>query len=233
MHVHVQLHQKVALVTGSTDGFGEDICLALGRAGAHVFAHTFDDQVKAEAICDAVRKEGGKASVIVSPLTMPNDANVMVKQVIDTCGALHILVNQAEKASDASLEELSDLTWIDAVEATVNSAFLSCQAAARHMLEQKEGCVINVSSSASVTGDGGIAYATSKSMLNAMTKGLSRELKGQGIRVLGLAPPPLHLQNNNKQILGSVAHMTVFLSSAYGAFTDGETIMLDGGESAG
>ena len=46
MHVHVQLHQKAALVTDSTDGFGEAICLALARAGAHVFIHTFRDESK-------------------------------------------------------------------------------------------------------------------------------------------------------------------------------------------
>lgn len=65
-------------------------------------------------------------------------------------------------------------------------------------------------------------------MLNAMTKGLAREFKDKGIRVLALLPPPLHLIPNAEQIKESVAHMTVFLSTSYGAFTDGAAIMLDG-----
>nr|WGD97400.1 SDR family NAD(P)-dependent oxidoreductase [Bacillus safensis] len=61
--MHVQLHQKAALVTGSTDGFGEAICLALARAGAHVFLHTFHDESKAKTIREDIQKMGGTKRV--------------------------------------------------------------------------------------------------------------------------------------------------------------------------
>ncbi|MEK4685423.1 SDR family NAD(P)-dependent oxidoreductase [Bacillus sp. FSL M8-0256] len=233
MHVHVQLHQKVALVTGSTDGFGEAICLALARAGAHVFLHTFHDESKAKTIREDIQKMGGQASIIQNPLETPSDATRMLRQVIDTCGKLDILVNQAEQGADAELDDVSPDEWVDEVESAVNTVFLSSQAAVWHMVDQKQGCIINISSSGSITGDGGISHATSNSMLNAMTKGLAREFKDKGIRVLALLPPPLDLVPDTEQIKETVAHMTVFLSTSYGAFTDGAAIMLDGGESAG
>ncbi|USD83969.1 SDR family NAD(P)-dependent oxidoreductase [Bacillus safensis] len=233
MHVHVQLHQKAALVTGSTDGFGEAICLALARAGAHVFLHTFHDESKAKTIREDIQKMGGQASIIQNPLETPRDATRMLKQVIDTCGKLDILVNQAEQGAGAELDDVSPNEWVDEVESAVNTVFLSSQAAVWHMVDQKQGCIINISSSGSITGDGGISHATSNSMLNAMTKGLAREFKDKGIRVLALLPPPLHLVPDREQIKETVAHMTVFLSTSYGAFTDGAAIMLDGGESAG
>ncbi|MGG1696350.1 SDR family NAD(P)-dependent oxidoreductase [Bacillus zhangzhouensis] len=234
MHVHVQLHQKAALVTGSTDGFGEAICLALARAGAHVFIHTFYDESKAKTISEDIQKMGGQSSIIMNPLETPRDATNMMRQVIDTCGKLDILVNQAEqKAGTELVAGVSPDRWVDEVESTVNTAFLSSQAAVWHMVDHKQGCIINISSSGSITGDGGMSHATSNSMLNAMTKGLAREFKDKGIRVLALLPPPLHLLPNTEQIKETVAHMTVFLSTSYGAFTDGAAIMLDGGESAG
>ncbi|MFJ6205012.1 SDR family NAD(P)-dependent oxidoreductase [Bacillus pumilus] len=88
--MHVQLHQKAALVTGSTDGFGEAICLALARAGAHVFLHTFYDESKARSIYEDIQKMGGQASIIMNPLETPRDATRMLRQVIDTCGKLDI-----------------------------------------------------------------------------------------------------------------------------------------------
>lgn len=230
MHVHVQLHQKAALVTGSTDGFGEAICLALARAGAHVFLHTFYDESKARSIYEDIQKMGGQASIIMNPLETPRDATRMLRQVIDTCGKLDILVNQG---AEAELDAAHPDKWVDEVESAVNTVFLSSQAAVWHMVDQKQGCIINISSSGSITGDGGISHATSNSMLNAMTKGLAREFKDKGIRVLALLPPPLHLVSDTEQIKETVAHMTVFLSTSYGAFTDGAAIMLDGGESAG
>ncbi|AOZ87598.1 short-chain dehydrogenase [Bacillus xiamenensis] len=231
--MHVQLQQKAALVTGSTDGFGEAICLALAQAGAHVFIHTFHDESKAKSIREDIQKMGGKASIIMNPLQTPHDAKFMMRQVIDTCGKLDILVNQVEQRADAVLTGVSPDKWVDEVEGTVNTVFLSSQAAVWHMVDQKQGCIINISSSGSITGDGGMSHATSNSMLNAMTKGLAREFKDKGIRVLALLPPPLHLLPDKEQIKETVAHMTVFLSTSYGAFTDGSAIMLDGGESAG
>ncbi|PCK21996.1 short-chain dehydrogenase [Bacillus pumilus] len=231
--MHVQLHQKAALVTGSTEGFGEAICLALARAGAHVFIHTFHDESKANIIGEEIQKTGGKASIIMNPLETPRDATRMMRQVIDTCGKLDILVNQADQKAGSQLAGVNPDVWVDDVESAVNTVFLSSQAAVWHMVDHKQGCIINISSSGSITGDGGISHATSNSMLNAMTKGLAREFKDKGIRVLALLPPPLHLLDDTEQIKETVAHMTVFLSTSYGAFTDGAAIMLDGGESAG
>lgn len=169
----------------------------------------------------------------MNPLETPRDATRMLRQVIDTCGKLDILVNQAAQGTEAELDATHPNEWMDEVETAVNTVFLSSQAAVWHMVDQKKGCIINISSSGSITGDGGISHATSNSMLNAMTKGLAREFKDKGIRVLALLPPPLHLIPNTEQIKETVAHMTVFLSTSYGAFTDGAAIMLDGGESAG
>ncbi|MEI4789573.1 SDR family NAD(P)-dependent oxidoreductase [Bacillus sp. FJAT-53060] len=231
--MNVQLHQKAALVTGSTYGFGEAICLALARAGAHVFIHTFHDESKANIIGEEIQKKGGKASIIMNPLETPRDATRMMRQVINTCGKLDILVNQGDQKVSSQLASVSPDVWVDDVESAVNTVFLSSQAAVWHMVDHKQGCIINISSSGSITGDGGISHATSNSMLNAMTKGLAREFKDKGIRVLALLPPPFHLIDDTEQIKETVAHMTVFLSTSYGSFTDGAAIMLDGGESAG
>nr|MDH3176561.1 SDR family NAD(P)-dependent oxidoreductase [Bacillus pumilus] len=167
-------------MTGSTDGFGEAICLALAQAGAHVFLHTFHDESKARTICKDIQKMGGQASIIMNPLETPRDATRMLRQVIDTCGKLDILVNQAAQGAEAELDAAHPNEWMDEVETAVNTVFLSSQAAVWHMVDQKKGCIINISSSGSITGDGGISHATSNSMLNAMTKGWRENLKTKG-----------------------------------------------------
>lgn len=142
MHVHVQLHQKAALVTGSTDGFGEAICLALAQAGAHVFLHTFHDESKARTICEDIQKMGGQASIIMNPLETPRDATRMLRQVIDTCGKLDILVNQAAQGAEAELDAAHPNEWMDEVETAVNTVFLSSQAAVWHMVDQKKAALL-------------------------------------------------------------------------------------------
>ncbi|WMT28131.1 SDR family NAD(P)-dependent oxidoreductase [Bacillus aerius] len=101
--MHVQLHQKVALVTDSTDGFGEATCLTLAQAGAHVFIPAFCDESKAKSISEDIEKLGGQSTVVINPLETPRDATLMLRQVIDTCGKLDILVNQAEQTADGGL----------------------------------------------------------------------------------------------------------------------------------
>lgn len=106
------------------------------------FLHTFHDESKARTICEDIQKMGGQASIIMNPLETPRDATRMLRQVIDTCGKLDILVNQAAQGAEAELDAAHPNEWMDEVETAVNTVFLSSQAAVWHMVDQKKAALL-------------------------------------------------------------------------------------------
>jgi NAD(P)-dependent dehydrogenase (short-subunit alcohol dehydrogenase family) len=231
--LQISLQGKTALVTGYSSIFGNEICTALANAGADVWVHTFDQVEQAAEFCQQIKLNGGNAALQIGDITQPKEVHKLVDCILKESGKIDILINNTEVSAFKSLNDVSPEEWIKTFERNVDVPFLCCKEIIPHMVEKGEGYIVNISSAAGVTGEMAPDYAASKSTLNSMTKGLAREFKEQGIRINGIAPAVVTVDDNDTQkaVKKAVANMVLVLSSELGNLINGETIMLDGGES--
>jgi NAD(P)-dependent dehydrogenase (short-subunit alcohol dehydrogenase family) len=178
-----------ALVTGAGMGFGEAISLAFADYGCDV---AVSDLKPADVSKTAARikAKGNKAIGLPANVAKPEEITAMVTAAARELGGLDILVNcagipQHDPAEDTPLE-----TWNRVIDTNLRGTFLCCQAAARVMLPQKRGVIVNFSSIAGQVGvgRGANAYCASKGGVDTLTKQLALEWADRGIRVNAIAP---------------------------------------------
>ncbi|UOF90424.1 SDR family NAD(P)-dependent oxidoreductase [Fodinisporobacter ferrooxydans] len=238
--VTFDLQDKVALITGSTNFWGEGIGLSLARAGAEVWLHHFEGNEAAERLCQTIQSAGGQAHLISGDLTKPEEVTRVINFIIQHSGSIDILINNAEEHDFKSLKELEPDAWVAMFDMNLDVPFLCCKEVFPHMVRAGKGYVVNITSAAAVTGEMGPHFAASKSALNSMTRALSREYKPKGIRIISLAPSVVQLElergqwkEKQKMVKNAVANMVLVACSPYGEHISCEPIMLDGGESIG
>jgi len=239
---------KVALVTGGSRGIGQAVALELARRGADVVVNYL---LKAEAALQVVAEAeacGRRALAVQSDVGESEQAVALVQATLSTFGRLDILVNNAGITRDALLVRMQEQDWDEVVRVNLKGAFNMTQAAARAMLRQRSGRIINISSVSGLMGQVGQSnYAASKAGLIGFTKSLARELGGRGITVNVVAPGfiptdmTLALDEVWREKLrafiplerfGSVedvAHAVAFLASDEAAYITGAVLPVDGG----
>lgn len=179
---------KKVLVTGSSRGIGLEIALAFGRAGYQVFA-TMRKPAKAEELSKIIKEES-------LPITMHKlnvDSDISVKSVMDEIllehGSIDILVNNAGIGLNGSIEEMPLSDFKSVFETNVFGAVRCIQAVIPSMREQKNGCIINITSvSGRLTSSPLGCYSASKFALEAISEALAQEVKPFNIRV-GIVEP--------------------------------------------
>jgi NAD(P)-dependent dehydrogenase (short-subunit alcohol dehydrogenase family) len=252
-----QLNGKRALVTGGGRGIGKGIALVLAEAGADVAITglTTDGIGKVAA---AIEEMGRKAIPVVGDATKPDEVDRVAQQVIDGFGGLDILVNCVGESYSIPVVPLPDREgagmdfeqWREILDLNLSEAFLSCRAFGSHLLSQKSGSVINISSFAAYQAARRFsAYAAAKAGVIQFTRSLASEWGRYGVRVNGIAPgwfpDPEHMdpeeysrreaQGAPKVALGrfgrprEVGLLAVFLASDASAYITGQTILIDGG----
>ena len=183
---------RVALATGASSGMGSQIALALGKAGAKVGVHYRGNREGAESICNQITGAGGQASVVQADLRQNDQVERMFDSLADAFSSrIDMLVNNAGDWMDKMpIVECSEAQWDKMFNVNTKSVFLCCRRAARQMIEQGEGTIVNIGSVAGLTGGGGgtVPYSAAKSALHGFTFGLARELAPHGIRVNCVAP---------------------------------------------
>jgi 3-oxoacyl-[acyl-carrier protein] reductase len=233
------LEGKTALVTGGSRGIGRAIALELARAGASVTVGYRSGADEAEQVAG---EAGGRA--LQADLSDPDEAAKLVAAV----GELDILVNNAGLTRDGLIARMPDADWRDVIETNLSSVFYTCRAAARSMMKQRSGAIVNVSSVVGLHGNPGQTnYAASKAGIIGFTKALARELGSRGVRANVVAPGyistrltdelqadlrELMLKNTPLGRLGDpedVAGAVRFLCSDAAAFITGEVLLVDGG----
>lgn len=180
------LEGRTALVTGAGSGIGQAVALGLARTGAEVFAvgHSSleDTWEKLKAIGD------GHAGVLAD-LSREEEIERIVKQTLEVCGKIDILVNVAGVIKRSPAEEHSLEDWDTVLNLNLRSVFLLCQLVGRHMLGRGYGKIINIASM--LTFMGGytvVSYAAAKSGIAGLTRTLANEWAGRGINVNAIAP---------------------------------------------
>jgi len=243
------LQDQVALVTGSATGMGRATSLMLARQGAHVVVNYTRSEAEARETAAAVEALGRKALLVRADVSDDRQVSAMVDETVKTFGRLDILVNNAGTTVFVpfkNLEELTEEIWDRVLAVNVKGTFFCSRAAAKVMLPQGSGCIVNVASTAGLHASGSsIAYAASKAAVISMTKTLAVAL-GPRIRVNAVAPGFVNTRWNaarpdmlsiveEKAALKrygepeDVAEVIVALITSAG-FVTGQVIPVDGGQ---
>jgi NAD(P)-dependent dehydrogenase (short-subunit alcohol dehydrogenase family) len=180
---------RVALITGAGVGFGEAIALGFAEYGCDIAACDLNIENPLRT-ADRVQKTGRRAIALKADVAVPEDISSMVDATVGQLGGVDILVNCAGIPQHDPAEVTPLETWDRVLDINLRGTFLCCQAAARFMLKNGGGVILNFSSIAGVVGvgRGANAYCASKGGVNAMTKQLALEWAGRGVRVNAIAP---------------------------------------------
>jgi 3-oxoacyl-[acyl-carrier protein] reductase len=180
---------KVALVTGGSRGIGKACVLALAAAG-YTVAFTYHSNAQAaQAVCDEVTAAGGQAQAFASNAADAEACKTLVEQVVAQWGRLDALVNNAGITKDTLAIRMSDEDWDAVIQTNLSGPFYLCRAAAKVMMKQRSGAIVNMSSVVGVFGNAGQTnYAASKAGLIGLTKSFAKELGPRGITVNAVAP---------------------------------------------
>lgn len=186
MNTHPQ--SRVALVTGASQGIGEVLAHDIARDGIDVAL--LDVQLdKLEAVAEAIRAEGGKASVHQADVSRLDQITAVVEAVIASHGKLDYLVNNAGITRDNLLVRMKEEEWDAVLAVNLKGVFNCSKAVVRHMMGKRFGRIVNISSVVGVMGNAGQAnYSASKAGVVGFTKSLAREVASRGITVNAVAP---------------------------------------------
>jgi len=243
-----KLDGKVALITGGTRGLGAAMTTALAEAGADVAIVARD--VGNRQTEEIVRRLGRRCLAIEADLSVPQRRAGLVDQVVETLGGIDILVNNAGGGTRHPPEEYPQDEWRHLLEVHLLAAMDLSQQAARHMLEQGRGKIINIGSIMSEEGGWNIsAYAAAKHGIAGLTKSLATSWAAKGIDVNCIAPgyfvtthshvlkeDPLRGPQIDDRIPkgcwgdpAELGGLVVFLASEASKYMNGSIIAIDGG----
>lgn len=186
---------KNILITGASRGIGKAIALRFAHENCHLFIncnHSIEDlkQVKAEAdaIFAASDHSASFCELLPANVGDPDAVRAMFDKIQSCCSGIDILINNAGMAHIGLLSDMTDSEWAKILHTNLSSVFYCSRAAIPHMVSQKEGKILNISS---IWGNVGAsceaAYSASKSGVNGLTKALAKELAPSNIQVNAIA----------------------------------------------
>ena len=249
-----QLTDKIAIVTGASQGIGRAIAIGLAQAGAHLVLAKYPGPRMEEI--EAVKREieglGRRAEIVITDVNKVADCQALIQKTVDHFGRVDILVNNASWTGTGDAVDVTEEEYDKTFDATVKSVFFASQAAGRVMLQQAEGGrIIHIGSNfGEIAFKKRAVYAAAKAAVHHMAKALSLEWAGKGVLVNTVAPCitetesrknilerpgyrewatqemiPRGRWNQPDDLVGAV----LFLSSPFADMIVGHTLMVDGG----
>jgi 3-oxoacyl-[acyl-carrier protein] reductase len=244
----MNLHGKIALVTGASRGIGKAIALALAEAGADVVVNYAGSEQLAVETSAQIEAMGRRSYVVKANVGNSAEVDAMVQGVLETYGALDILVNNAGITRDQLLMRMKEEDFDEVININLKGVFNCIKAVTRPMMKQRSGKIINISSVVASLGNAGQAnYVAAKAGVIGLTKSTARELASRGINVNAVAPGFIDTDMTGKlndeiketlmkQIpLGrfgqpqDIAKLVLFLASDESSYMTGQTLHVDGG----
>jgi 3-oxoacyl-[acyl-carrier protein] reductase len=185
----MSLEGQIALVTGASRGIGRAIAAALGRAGAFVVVNYRENQKAAEETLAALGAAGAKGELCRFDIAEEGAVEEAVKKIVDGHKKIDIVVNNAGVAVDNLLVRAKQTDWEQVIGTNLKGTVLCTKAAARYMIRQRYGRIINLSSVVGQMGNSGQSlYAASKAGIIGFTKAVAREVASRGVTVNAVAP---------------------------------------------
>jgi len=244
----MKLENKVAIITGGARGIGRAIAEMLAGEGANPVVVDVDIN-EAENTAKELRSGTGRDSMAMQiDVSSAADAERMAKEVTDKYGRIDILVNNAGITRDALLVRMKEDAWDKVLAINLKGVFNCTQAAAKIMMKQHSGKIVNMASIIGIIGNVGQAnYAASKGGVIALTKTSAKELSAWNINVNAIAPGFIDTkmtqaldEKQRQELLGliplkrlgmpqDVARLVLFLASGDSDYITGQVIRIDGG----
>lgn len=246
----LQLHDKVAIVTGGSRGIGRAVVDRLAEAGAHIVVNYVRDSGAADAAVASARSKGVEALAIQADVSKLGDAERLIDETVQRFQRIDILVCNAGIWEGAPVEEIPEELWDRTMNINLKGTWTVCRAAIPVMKQQRTGRIVIVSSTAGQRGEANVSnYAATKGGQISFTKSLAPELAPFGINVNAVAPGWVDTELNsavladrdwldavNRTIpLGrmatadEIAFPIVFLCSDWARHITGEILNVNGG----
>ena len=240
--------KQVALVTGSSRGIGRGIALQLAREGWDICVNYIQHREAAEDVVSQIRTLGRDAIAVQADVADGQTVFAMVKTAEEQLGPISLLVNNAGVAGQALFQDITDEMWNRYMGVNLGGARNTIRAVLPHMLDEKAGCIVNISSMWGLRGAScEVTYACTKAALIALTRSLALELAPSHIRVNCVAPGVI--DTDMVQVLGQdvleelaqqtplgrlgtpadIAHAVAFFASEKASFITGQVLTADGG----
>ncbi len=239
---------KSALITGSSRGIGRAVARELAHQGWAVGINYLTHRDKAQELVEELTGEGCQAAAFQADVADGAAVEEMVRRLTQTFGPVELVVNNAGVAGQSLFQDISDEMWNRYLAVNLGGARNTIKAVLPHMISEKRGCIVNISS---IWGQRGasceVAYACTKAAIIALTRSLAMELAPSGIRVNCVAPGVIN--TDMVQVLGQdtlddlaretplgrlgtpedIAAAAAFLASERAGFITGQVLTVDGG----
>jgi 3-oxoacyl-[acyl-carrier protein] reductase len=243
----MRLKGKVAIVTGSTQGIGRGIARRFAAEGADVVV-VGRNETNGRAVVAELQGLGARAIYVRADLSRAEDAERMVERTLEAFGQIDVLVNNAGGSTvgrGTPFFELAIEDWQYTIDIDLTGTFLCARAAARNMVERKQGAIINIASVFSyATASGNASYTAAKGAVVQLTKAMAADLAPYQVRVNCIAPGAIVFEERH-QVRGTsmgdyllverwgkaedIAAAALFLATEESSYIDGQTITVDGG----
>lgn len=245
--------RRTAVVTGSTRGIGRAIARELAAAGMNVVVNSSSERSlpAAEELAASIAGEFGVEAVAVAANVADEaEANALIDAAMDAFGRVDVLVNNAGITRDGLAARMTDEDFDAVVDINLKGTFHCCRAAAKPMMKQRWGRIINMSSVVGVYGNAGqVNYAASKAGVIGITKTIAKELAKRNVTANAVAPGFIAtdmtdaLSDSQKEAItgrigcgrlgepADIAHLVRFLASDEASYITGQVICVDGGMS--
>ena len=245
--------RRVAVVTGSTRGIGREIARELARAGMNVVVNSSSEKslpAAQELAAEIAADFAVEAVAVAANVAVEEEANALIAAATDAFGRVDVLVNNAGITRDGLAARMSDEDFDAVIDINLKGSFHCCRAAAKVMMKQRWGRIINMSSVVGVYGNAGqVNYAAYKAGVIGMTKSLAKELARRNITANAVAPGFIAtdmtdaLSEAQKAAIvdrigsgrlgepADIAHLVRFLASDEASYITGQVICVDGGMS--
>jgi 3-oxoacyl-[acyl-carrier protein] reductase len=239
---------RVALVTGAARGIGRAIALALAQPGLTLYLNDVVIGEEAEKTRQEVEAKGADARLLQFNVADTEATQAGIDRIIQESGRLDLLVNNAGITRDNLVVRMKEADWDRVLEVNLKGAYNCIRAAAKPMIKQRGGRIINISSVVGVMGNPGQAnYVASKAGLIGLTKAVARELASRNITVNAVAPGFIETEMtaalpekvraemqaqiplNRFGTPEEVAQAVVFLAGDAAAYLTGQVLHVNGG----